>query len=290
MKKLNFLSLRHTFCWTVSINMNENENCKFLLIRENCCAKCCENFKILRDKIQDRYYKDLTKKLEKFRRYNLRNSYKLLTNIISNYLKIIETTKVNYFYKYSTCSDPNKNIDYSIEKLSSLRQNAELYKELEDGNVEASLSLITRATLCNRCYNILFNFGGSGLCEKFAERYFRSICVEKIMDLLVEGHDFIPRMDADAKKGKPKFSKVVKQKLFEFKQDDVGILSKTWRGSDYYFRKIFGISIYLDDIVPLEHYEKFHSGYITDVIAGHPMASNGWMKEAIDELEDRGVF
>ena len=270
--------------------MYENENSEFMLKKENCCTKCCDNFKILREKIQDRYYKDLIKKLEKFRRYNLRNNYRLFTKIISNYLKIIDSTGVNYFYRYNTCTNPNKNIDYSIEKLSRLRQNAELYKELEDGNVEASLSLITRATLCNRCYSILFNFGGRKLCEKFAERYFRSICVEKIMDLLVEGQDLLPRMDADVKKGKPKFSKVVKAKLFEFKQDNVGILSKTWRGSDYYFRKIFGIPIYLDDIVSLEHYEKFHSGYITDVIAGHPMASNGWMREAIEELEEMSVF
>ena len=53
---------------------------------------------------------------------------------------------------------------------------------------------------------------------------------------------------------------------------------------------LFGIPIQLDGIVSREHYEKFHSGYITDVIAGHPMASNGWMREAMDDMEEMGVF
>jgi hypothetical protein len=263
----------------------------FLFKRENCCAKCCDNFKILRDKIQAEYYKDLTKKLEKFRRYNLRNNYKLFAKITSSYLNMIDPTKVNNLNRLiHTFTVPNKNLDYSIEKLSRLRQNGELYYESEDNLVEASLSLITRATLCNECYTKLFSAGGSKLCEKFAERYFRSLCVEKIINFVVEGKDMIPKMDTEAKKGKAKFSTVVKAKLFELKKEEGQILSETWRGSNYYYKQIFGIPIYLRDIVSREHYEKFHNGYISDVISGHPMASNGWMREAIDELEDRGVF
>ena len=56
------------------------------------------------------------------------------------------------------------------------------------------------------------------------------------------------------------------------------------------FRKIFGVPLFLSGIVPREHFDKFHDGYINDVIAGHPMASNGWMKEAIDDMEERGCF
>jgi hypothetical protein len=262
----------------------------FLFKRENCCAKCCDNFKILRDKIQDEYYKDLTKKLEKFRRYNLRNNYKLFAKITSSYLHIIESAKKTNLFRFNPYNVPDKNLDYNIEKISQLRQNNEVYFESEDNLVEASLSLVTRATLCNECYSKLFNLGGSKLCDKFAERYFRSICVEKIMDLVVEGKDMIPKMDSVAKKGKTKFSTVVKAKLFEFKKEEGKILSKTWRGSNYYFKKIFGIPIYLNGIIPREHYEKYHYGYISDVIAGHPMASNGWMQEAIEELEEMSVF
>ena len=56
------------------------------------------------------------------------------------------------------------------------------------------------------------------------------------------------------------------------------------------YNRIYDQPIQLNGIVPLEHYLKFHSGYITDVIAGHPMASNGWVREAMNEMEDMGVF
>ena len=66
-----------------------------------------------------------------------------------------------------------------------------------------------------------------------------------------------------------------------------------WKNSvtlQQFYNQIYEIPIQLIGIVPLEHYQNFHSGYITDVIAGHPKASNGWMKESINDMEEMGVF
>ena len=57
-----------------------------------------------------------------------------------------------------------------------------------------------------------------------------------------------------------------------------------------FYNRIYEIPIQLTGIVPREHYQEFHNGYITDVIAGHPLASNGWMREAMDDMEEMGVF
>ena len=57
-----------------------------------------------------------------------------------------------------------------------------------------------------------------------------------------------------------------------------------------FYNQIYEIPIQLTGVVPLEHYQNFHSGYITDVISGHPKASNGWMQEAMDEMHQDGVL
>jgi len=88
----------------------------------------------------------------------------------------------------------------------------------------------------------------------------------------------------------PNVLDAIKVDLLEMKKDNINILSSSWPGVDTIYRQFFGIPIYLDGIVSREHYEMFHSRYMTDAIAGHPMASNGWMREAMDDMEEMGVF
>jgi len=57
-----------------------------------------------------------------------------------------------------------------------------------------------------------------------------------------------------------------------------------------FYNQIYEIPIQLTGVVPLEHYQNFHSGYITDVISGHPKASNGWMRDAMSEMYQDGVL
>jgi len=57
-----------------------------------------------------------------------------------------------------------------------------------------------------------------------------------------------------------------------------------------FYNRIYDQPIQLNGIVPREHYLNFHCEYFNDIIAGHPMASNGWVSEAMDNMEEMGVF
>ena len=82
----------------------------------------------------------------------------------------------------------------------------------------------------------------------------------------------------------PRMKNSVKQKLIEFKNEK--FYSSNWKGSNYYYKKIFLKPIYLhdmeipDEIVSLRHYTCFE-----DMICGHPKASHGWMYESLQELK-----
>jgi hypothetical protein len=57
------------------------------------------------------------------------------------------------------------------------------------------------------------------------------------------------------------------------------------------YKEIFGIPYELRNCkIPLEHYNLRQFHYFDDVIAGHPMASDGWYAEGLQELVDMGVI
>ena len=62
--------------------------------------------------------------------------------------------------------------------------------------------------------------------------------------------------------------------------------------TDYkaFYKRLYGVPIQLANCTTPEHYHNLHERYFNDVIAGHPMASNGWMREAMDNMEEMGVF
>ena len=63
--------------------------------------------------------------------------------------------------------------------------------------------------------------------------------------------------------------------------------SHLWRGGNYYCEQIIGVPIILYNIgIPRSHYEYRKNIAFDDIIAGHPMASNGWCKEAMDNIDD----
>lgn len=76
-----------------------------------------------------------------------------------------------------------------------------------------------------------------------------------------------------------KMEETIKKKLIDLKNQK--ILCCEWKGSNYYYKKLFYKSIYLDDI-PIAS-EELHMKYIVgfdDMICGHPKASHGWMYES----------
>lgn len=91
----------------------------------------------------------------------------------------------------------------------------------------------------------------------------------------------------DLIKNHNKFRLTVKNKMFSFKhrkQDSP--IDYYWKGIDYHYKKLFGISSVLDYIIPIDIYKKRENVYLNDSICGHPMASHGWMYEAMKNIEE----
>ena len=54
-------------------------------------------------------------------------------------------------------------------------------------------------------------------------------------------------------------------------------------------RDYYGNLLYTLDI-PLEIYQKRKDIFLEDYICGHPLASHGWYKESLNEMESLGIF
>lgn len=76
-------------------------------------------------------------------------------------------------------------------------------------------------------------------------------------------------------------------KLYPFEKNK----KTSWKGSDFYYRRIFGLPKILNEInIPVEHYEKKYVCGLCDSIKGHPKASHGWFRESMDELELQAYY
>lgn len=144
---------------------------------------------------------------------------------------------------------------------------------------------ITNCASCDKCFAKKINI------ETRNSVYTNSQYINShIINTLYEIISFDPSIIDYMRENHPKEFMNIKETLVYIKETELEILNSNWKGVCEIYKKLFGIPIYLDGAVSKEHYDKFHSGYITDVIAGHPMASNGWMREAMDEMEEMGVF
>ena len=260
-----------------------NEPC-----RKNMCHKCAKNFNKLTDNIFSLMYPKEAKIKHTFERYTMRNDSCKLTKIIQ---KLLNLNDLANYSDEKTIVFPNKYIDYTVSDLENRvigREGFRFNNSLSRGDVSVQLSTIIRTALCGDCYKKWKH--DIEFLDQLAKLYYRCSYVYKMFDVLIKKPYLIEHLDSKTRKGKSLFSDVVKNKLLTFHLEAYKMISPDWKGSDYYFRKIFGVPLFLSGIVPREHFEKFHNGYISDVIAGHPMASNGWMQEAIDDMEERGCF
>ena len=256
--------------------------------RKDMCYTCAKNFDRLIDGLFRHLYPDVYNIKTTFDRYSMRNDSKKLTKIIQKFLSLTDYVNTN---SNLLIIFPNKFIDYDLSHLESRLSATERFifdNTVSQNEALFQLPTILRATLCECCYtetrdNPIF-------MKELYRLYYRCSCVNNLFNYLIKGSYLIPELDKACKSGKPVFSNVVKSKLMEFQSKTDEMINPDWKGSDYYFRKLFGVPIYLSGIIPEEHFQKFHSGYITDVIAGHPLASNGWMKEAMDDMDEMGVF
>ena len=205
---------------------------------------------------------------------------------------------VNYSLEDSNC-DINKILEYLSKfyickkrKRWDLEENSIIfplhYCEISESRWNGITRIFKNGTIQNACLGVhcdkcfekyrkemfkkdyinYFNpFVYSGMC------YIRSILIEKLISLdeqIPANKDFQKHLEISHK---------------EFTM----IFEKNINITDYYKKK-FGISIPLVGIVDSEHYKKFHMNHISDIIAGHPMASNGWMWEAMNNLKEMNCF
>lgn len=238
--------------------------------RNNCfCKKCANNIdfvcsEIKEDKDYEYLFNELNILKKKLKEHNLRNSYLTLTRVLVIYLKFVNDEK-----------NKNQNImDILLNDFNNL--------------------------LCDKCVeDIEKNLIDS---DCIISIYVNSYFIADLFNFITEEHIlptfklFLTNKNLD---------NIIKNKLFDFKGNVFGIpkpKSMLWKGSEYYFKKIYGFTIYFFDYdpitdtirklidTPFEIYQQRKNIYLEDYICGHPKASNGWYKEALENVEDLGLF
>ena len=237
--------------------------------RNNCfCKKCANNIDFVCSEIQeDKDYDDIFKELNIFKiilkEHNLRNSYLILSRIIEVYLNFV-----------NDCYIKEKILYILLNKYNNL--------------------------LCEKCIDdIEKNFVNSdNIISIYANSYF----VTQLFNYITEDH-ILPTFKLLLTN--KQFDNIIKNKLFDFRGNIYGLCkpkSILWKGSEYYFKKIYHFTMYfyeydpktknIEKIIdtPIDIYQKRKNIYLEDYICGHPMASNGWYKEALENAEDLGLF
>ena len=228
-----------------------------------CSKKTKEYFEDIMNNIEDYtinvYHKsyDIVKDLvynnKKLKTYNLRNSKDYLINVIINCLTIIKNSNdfVNDSFKFKLCDSCNK-------------------KEHLD-------YCLCKCTIRNK--------------------YLKSYLVSSMFNYFIEPE--IYNLLLEYLKNDNKFKEILISKLLEFKNET--IISPEWKGCNYYIRKFTGLPgcffrrdyygnlLYTLDI-PLEIYQRRKYIFLEDYICGHPLASHGWYKETLNEMESLGIF
>jgi hypothetical protein len=81
----------------------------------------------------------------------------------------------------------------------------------------------------------------------------------------------------------PTFEKTLTEKIVGFKEQK--IFTSQWKGSNYYYKKLFLKPIYFHEMeIPREILCFRNYTCFDDMICGHPKASHGWAFESLQEL------
>ena len=78
----------------------------------------------------------------------------------------------------------------------------------------------------------------------------------------------------------------MKKRFKHIKDYEHIIVNSYWRGTDYYYKKLFNNSIYISELdIPNEVIELRINSNFNDMIYGHPLASHGLFQESMDEID-----
>ena len=135
--------------------------------------------------------------------------------------------------------------------------------------------------ICDYCYNNV----STHTIKLMLKGAYDTIITELFIDTNIIDHviDFIDNT--------PGFKKNLLNRIKWFNVPYNTPLCYAWKNSEYYHKKLFGYSIYLQYLeIPREVTNIRNYSYFNDMIAGHPKASNGWYKESLDELIELGYI
>jgi hypothetical protein len=242
------------------------------------CRTCEKNFEVTLINLIDENYPTLLPNLRKCINYNLRSKYKTVIEILDNLREFQINVHSIHFHRLKIPNDL-MSVCHLINTNRQIQYNYVLHPH---PNIYA---YVTNCMCCDECFAKKINPETRDSIYTNAD-YINSFLIKNRYEIVTMENGIIEYI----KLHRPKEYITVSDTLAYMKAKDMLILVRDWPGISETYRKLFGIPIYLDGAVSPEHYNKFHSGYITDVIAGHPMASNGWMKEVMDDMEEMGYF
>ena len=125
--------------------------------------------------------------------------------------------------------------------------------------------------ICDKCQNNIIYVSD---IKSLSRTLIKSIYVTKLFELIIseEYHEEFNYICNNNKR----FKHTVGLKLKSFYNNtQLAPFDYYWKGSNYYYKQIFGIDIILEDIIPIEIYNKRNELFLNDAICGHPMASDG---------------
>jgi len=84
-----------------------------------------------------------------------------------------------------------------------------------------------------------------------------------------------------------KYGIALKNKIIEFsKIQNDKIFTRYWKGAEYYYKRLFFGSIYLDSLnIPSDILQQRYEWNFDALICGHPKASHGWFAEGLKEIK-----
>jgi len=208
---------------------------------------------------------------------------KILENYISEFLDndfVLKDLKKKLKFKRFLRSS-SKSLQKYVKYMLDLIENPRHYFDINYNKNE----FLENDFLCNKCLDIRKKSMYRYSLNRLVKSYLVSILFNTITSRnIIEVYKYLLNSNL-------RFDKVNRQKLRELSEINNVPNSLSWKGSNYYYKKLFDIPLLLEDIeIPKEVYLFRENIYLNDYICGHPMASNGWFKESLDELIELGLF
>ena len=219
-----------------------------------------------------------------------KNAYRITSNYINNREDLYEIENNEELYNDDDILSISENMSilYNIyNRYNNIINN--LYFEFSD-----------KILICNTCREVLVNKDD---IKKQNLHYILSAFKTHMYNKIIETEclDILHRHISILLKNKYHryYKLTVGSDIFTILHDDLSIAnrhfkikSNYWKGSDYYYLKIFGVPrilMELDNPDLRDHYLSRTYDFC-DSICGHPMASNGWYFESLTELINLGVI